>query len=169
MNVDLLIFLPSRSLWSMSPLLCLPVCFQESGSSCLHSLICSFPIWDLRLSLFSSLPCGFQNPSSWILFLAYERLRPLAPLEEPKPKPDASLCPNCFFLLMMTQMIRYLGLPMDLGSDLGSPTDPLCDPLLACLGSLICKMDIMTNKERRKSNQVFIRLSRHHSPSQEKG
>lgn len=77
------------------------------------------------LSQFSPLPCGFQNPFSWILFLAYERLRPLAPLEEPKPKPDASLC-------------------------------------------LICKMDIMTNKERTKSDQVFTRLSRHHYPSSQK-
>lgn len=41
---------------------------------------------------------------------------------------------------------RDLGLPMDLSSDLGSP-----DPLPACLGSLVCKMDIMTDTERKKA------------------
>lgn len=71
-DVDLLIFLPSRSLWCMSPLLCLPVCFQESGSSCLHSLICSLPTWDLSLSLsFLLCPAAFRIPPvgsfSWLM------------------------------------------------------------------------------------------------------
>lgn len=78
-------------------------------------------------------------------------------------KPDASLCPNYFLLLTMIQMIRDWAFT-DVSSELSS-TDPLSDPLSACLGSLICKMDIMTDRERMITNQVCTRLTRYHCPS----
>lgn len=72
---------PPRSLLSASPLLCLPVCFHESGSSCLCSLRCWLLTYDLSLAFsFLLSPHRFLRiPPVGSFFLVYERLRTLAP------------------------------------------------------------------------------------------
>lgn len=133
---------PPHSLLSASPLLFLPVCFHERVSSCLCSLRCWLLTYDLRLAFsFLLSPHGFPRiPPVGSFFLVYERLRTKAQAK----------CLSPPLLLSSAHDDtddRDRGLPMDPSSDLGSP-----DPLPACLGSLVCKMDIMTDREQKKQS-----------------
>lgn len=119
-DVDLLTFLPPHSLLSRSPL-CLPVCFQESGSSCFHSHAVASDLRPQALSVFSSCPSAFRIPPVESFFLAYDRLRTAAPLEEPKPKPESSFYPLLLPSAYNDRDDRDFVLP----ADLGSPTNPL--------------------------------------------
>lgn len=132
---------PPHSLLSACPLLFLPVCFHERVSSCLCSLRCWLLTYDLRLAFsFLLSPHGFPRIPPVGSFLVYERLRTKAQAK----------CLSPPLLLSSAHDDtddRDRGLPMDPSSDLGSP-----DPLPACLGSLVCKMDIMTDREQKKQS-----------------